>query len=505
VTAELLPLAIFAAVIVALAAITRLVPGASRRRLRRSVRLYAVYVLVSSAIVALALAGQGEIAFGFTLAGDLLRVLLIINLSALAVFDLLLPLARWDYPDILHDLTVGAAYAVAIGWLMHHTGVNLTSIIATSAVVTAVIGLSLQATLGNIVGGIALQVDDSIQEEDWIEFENKQQAQVKKIRWRHTVLETRDSDTLIVPNGVLMSQPIKVLGKRDGELVPHRQWVYFCVDFRFSPGEVIGAVNQALRAAPITGVVANPAANCICMDLARENRDGYVLYAVRYWIADLWRNDSTNSDVRERIFSALKRADIPLAIPAAALFLSQDDTAHEERKAQRAAQAKLRTLEGIELFAHLDDDERHALAQTARFTPFGRAEVITRQGAKANWLYVLAKGDVEVRIATPEGDRRVAELHAPSFFGEMALMTGQPREATVVAMNEVECLRIDKADFQGILQKRPVIAERISEILAARRVELDAAREGLDPEAHSQRLSRENVRILGSIRQFFGL
>ena len=145
------------------------------------------------------------------------------------------------------------------------------------------------------------------------------------------------------------------------------------------------------------------------------------------------------------------------------------------------------------------------MAQTARRTPFGRAEVITRQGAKANWLYVLSKGEVEVRIASPEGDKRVAVLKAPSFFGEMALMTGQPREATVVALTEVECLRIDKADFQGILQRRPAIAERISEILATRRVELDAAREGFDPEAHSQRLSRENVRILRGIKDFFGL
>jgi CRP-like cAMP-binding protein len=157
------------------------------------------------------------------------------------------------------------------------------------------------------------------------------------------------------------------------------------------------------------------------------------------------------------------------------------------------------------LFKHLDDAERSALAQTARRTPFGRAEVITRQGSQANWLYVLAKGEVEVRIAAPEGDKRVAVLKAPSFFGEMALMTGQPREATVVALTEVECLRIDKADFQGILQKRPAIAERISEILATRRVELDAAREGLDPEAHSQRFSRENLRILRGIRDFFGL
>lgn len=112
---------------------------------------------------------------------------------------------------------------------------------------------------------------------------------------------------------------------------------------------------------------------------------------------------------------------------------------------------------------------------------------------------------VEVRIATPEGDKRVATLKAPSFFGEMALMTGQPREATVVALNEVECLRIDKAGFQGILQRRPAIAERISTILASRRVELDAVRDGLDPDAHSQRLSHENIRILRGIRDFFGL
>jgi CRP-like cAMP-binding protein/small-conductance mechanosensitive channel len=505
VTQHLLHLGIFAAVIILLAAVTRLVPGASRRRLRRSVLLFALYVVVLLATTAVRSAGFSSIAEGFDLASQLLRVLLIINLSALGVFDLLLPLARWDFPDILHDLAVGAAYFVAAGWLMHHAGVNVTSIIATSAVVTAVIGLSLQATLGNVVGGLALQIDESIDEGDWIELENKQQGQVKKIRWRHTVIETRDWDTLIVPNGQLMSQTIKVLGKRDGRAVNHRMWVYFCVDFRFSPGEVINVVNTALAAAPITGVAASPAAHCICHDLAREHRDGYVLYAARYWLTDLARDDPTSSDVRERIFSALRRAAVPLAIPAAALFLSEESSERTERKEARDVDSKVSALSSVELFSHLDDNERRDLAQAARRTPFGRAEVITRQGAQANWLYVLTKGEVEVRISSSEGDRRVAVLKAPSFFGEMALMTGQPREATVVALSEVECLRVDKADFQQILVRRPAIANRISEILAARRVELDAAREGLDPDAHSQRLSRENVRILHGIKQFFGL
>jgi len=505
VTSALLNLAVFAAIIVLLAAAARVVPGASRRRLRRSVILFTINVLVVLVTAALAALGFAGVAAGFRVAGDLLRILLIINLSALALFDLLLQLSGWDFPDILNDLTVGAAYLVAAGWLMHHVGVNVTSIIATSAVVTAVIGLSLQATLGNIVGGIALQVDDSLNEGDWIELENKQQGQIKQIRWRHSVIETRDCDTLIVPNGQLMSQTIKVLGRRNGQHVNHRMWVYFCVDFRFSPGEVISVVNTALGAAPITCVAPTPAAHCICMDLARENRDGYVLYAVRYWLEDLARDDPTSSDVRERTFSALKRANIPLAIPAAALFMSEESSERTLRKEARDVDSKFQVLSSIELFGHLDEGERKSLALAARRTPFGRAEVITRQGAKANWLYVLSKGNVEVRISSPDGDKRVAVLHAPSFFGEMALMTGQPREATVVALSDVECLRIDKAGFQGILQRRPVIAERISEILAARRVELDAVREGLDPEAHSRRLSHENVRILSGIKQFFGL
>ncbi len=504
-TAELLPLAILAAVIVALAAVTRLVPSASRRRLRRSVLLYGFYVVVVLAHLALQQTGRSELATGFEIAATLLRTLLIINLSALALFDLLLPLARWDFPDMLHDLTVGAAYLVAAGWIMHRSGLNITSLIATSAVVTAVIGLSLQATLGNVVSGIALQVDDSLQEGDWIELDNKQQGQIKQIRWRHTVLETRDYDTLIVPNSQLMGQTIKLLGKRGGENVGHRMWVNFCVDFRFSPAEVIEAVNKALSSAPLSGVADDPAAHCICHDLARENRDGYGLYAVRYWLTDMSRNDSTSSDVRERIYSSLRRAGIPLAIPAAALFMSEETSERSERKEARDVESKFKALSSVELFGHLDDDERRALAQSARRTPFSRAEVITRQGAAANWLYVLTKGEVEVRVAIAEGDRRVAVLSAPSFFGEMALMTGQPREATVVALTEVECLRIDKAGFQGILQHRPAIAERISEILATRRVELEAVREGLSPDNHNQRISRENLRILSGIKQFFGL
>jgi CRP-like cAMP-binding protein len=121
-------------------------------------------------------------------------------------------------------------------------------------------------------------------------------------------------------------------------------------------------------------------------------------------------------------------------------------------------------------------------------------------------LYVLTKGRAEVRVQREGGEeRQVAVLQAPSFFGEMALMTGQPREATVVALTEVECLRVDKSDFQAVVTQRPELAQEISTILAQRRVELEAARENLDAQARSSRIHTERSRILGAIRDFFAL
>jgi small-conductance mechanosensitive channel/CRP-like cAMP-binding protein len=493
--------------IIALAALFRLVPKAPRRRLRRSVILFGLYVVLLVILKALALAGAwSALSTGFGVAVETLEILLIINLSALLLFDLLLHAIGWDYPDILHDLTVGAAYAVAFGWLLHRSGVDFTSIVATSAVVTAVIGLSLQATLGNVVGGIALQLDNSIEEGDWIELESKVQGQVKQIRWRHTVIETRDWDTLIVPNSQLLAQPFKVLGKRDGEPAPHRMWVYFSVDFRFPPAQVVQIVNDALQWATIPNVAAEPKPHCICYDLAKEHKDSFAYYAVRYWLTNLAVDDPTSSLVRDRIYTALRRAQMPLALPAATLFISQDDPDHAARKRNREIAFRVEALENTVLFAKLSAEEKARLAEGMRPAPFSAGEVITRQGAAAHWLYILTKGSAEVKFAGSDGtESKVADIGAPSFFGEMALMTGAAREATVVAKTDVECLRVDKDDFKDIVSRRPEIAQEISTVLAQRRVELVAVRDHLDADAKKRKMVTERGRILESIRDFFGL
>ncbi|HTU61463.1 MAG TPA: cyclic nucleotide-binding domain-containing protein, partial [Polyangiales bacterium] len=183
---------------------------------------------------------------------------------------------------------------------------------------------------------------------------------------------------------------------------------------------------------------------------------------------------------------------------------SQDEGKTQKRQ-HRVQRDIVTALRQVELFSRLSDEELQSLAESARLTPFVRDEIITRQGATAHWLYVLVKGEVEVRIRAEDQDRRVARLSAPSIFGEMALMTGAPREATVVALGPVECLRVDKDGFQRVLSARPEMAQEISMVLARRRVELEAVRDNLDAESKLRRVQTERGRILESIREFFAL
>jgi len=140
-------------------------------------------------------------------------------------------------------------------------------------------------------------------------------------------------------------------------------------------------------------------------------------------------------------------------------------------------------------------------------------EVITKQGAIAHFLYVLSTGKAEVRAnIDPDGGgplpsqaKVVATLEAPDFFGEMGLMTGEPRVADVVAVTDVSCFRLGKATFESVLHDRPELANELSDTLAARRINLIEKRDGLDPDARQSRHSAERDRILDGIKGFFGL
>lgn len=476
---------------------------AERMRIRTAILLFAFSLIGLLAAAALLSSGVNPAgsAYKWTRwAARFFQWIAFVNVASVFVFDVVLDALRLRPPRIMRDLLLALSYIV-IGITILSKDVDISGIVATSAVITAVIGLSFQDTLGNMMGGMALQMERTIGVGDWIKFDG-QEGLVREIRWRHTSIETRNWDTIVIPNSALMKSQVTVLGRRAGQPRQHRQWVYFNVDFRHSPAEVIDLVEAALRAEPIPNIALEPQPNCVLMDF----KESYGSYAVRYWLTDLAVDDPTNSIVRTRIYFALSRAGIPLSIPAQSLFVTAEDQSRVERKRAEEIEERVAALKGVELFQALTDEERRTLATRLRVAPFVRGEAMTRQGAEAHWLYLITRGDAEVRVSG-EGNlsERIATLHQGGFFGEMGMMTGEPRSATVIALSDVECYRVDKEAFHDILQDRPEIAEDISEQLARRRVELDAVREGLNEEAKRARMNYHKGDLLHRIRNFFTL
>jgi CRP-like cAMP-binding protein len=265
--------------------------------------------------------------------------------------------------------------------------------------------------------------------------------------------------------------------------------------------DVVAAAEGALVGAGIPNVSTDPAPQCLLMELG----ESWGRYAVRYWLTDLAVDDPTDHVVRTRVVMALARAGIQLAMPAASLFVSQSaerDAKHAERRRQRALDA----ISHTELFAHLPEEDRCQLADGLRLAPFARGEIITRQGAEAHWLYIVVEGQVSVRVAVEGGlEREVKKIGPGQFFGEMSLMTGSPRLATVVALTDVQCYRLDSHVFADVIHRRPALAEEVADVLAHRRVELVAVRDNLSQEAASHRLVQTRTDIVARIRSFFRL
>lgn len=424
----------------------------------------------------------------------------LVGSSAALLFSVILPRMRLHTPLIVQDVVVAIAMVGATLGVLSRAGVNLSGLIATSAVFTAMLGFSLQDVIGNIAGGLALQVDNSIETGDWIKVGDVT-GRVVEIRWRHTAVETRNWETVLIPNTVMTKSNVMILGRRRGQPAMQRRWVYFNVDWRFQPGDVINVVQNAVRGAQLERVAREPLPNVVLMDMT----DTFGKYAVRYWLTDLAVDDPTDSSVRACVYFALQRADMTLAMPAHALFVTEETVDRKAIKTEKQVMRRRQLLTSIDLFSGLSEAERNDLASTMKYAPFAKGEVMTRQGADAHWLYLVEDGEALVQVSDGLNDREVAQLKGPCFFGEMSLLTGEPRSATVIADSEVECFRLDKAAVQRVIDARPELAEHLAKLLADRKVALQAAKEGLSADAARERAAKEANALLKRIRAFFAL
>jgi CRP-like cAMP-binding protein len=273
------------------------------------------------------------------------------------------------------------------------------------------------------------------------------------------------------------------------------------VDPAVPPARVISLVEEEMRESMIANVARAPAPSCILAGFEAGN----LLYQLRYFLSDLQEDEPTDSAVRVHLFASLQRAGVRIAEEQRTVHAVAKDEAHAESVRQRELQRRLLMLRQVDLLAPLAEEERNFVAGRLQYAPFARGDTITKQGSVAHWLYIIAFGEAEVRFEQPDTVPRViGTVRAGQFFGEMGLLTGEARNATVVAKTDVECYRLDRASFQALLLARPEIANEVSRVIAARKPGLETARAEAALDL-ANTLPPSQPALLERIRRFFGL
>jgi len=404
-------------------------------------------------------------------------------------FGLAFRLKRIDAPTLIRNIFTIVAFTILflIAFTFLFPDVNLGALFTTSAIFGVILGLALQDTLGNFFAGISLQADRPFQVGDVITVgAQRHTGVVEEISWRAIKVRTFSNHVVLIANSNAAREPIEVC-PRDNL---NARVVFFNTLYTDSPAKTIHVVREAVREADNVSDKVTPIVRI------RDLGDNGVDYEVKYWLEDYAKYNDTDALIRQRIWYAFRRAGLNFAFPTRTL--------HVERRTSPAIRdgdggAIAERLSAVDIFAPLSADETTMLAQAAVSHVFAPGETVIRAGDPGSSMFVVHKGKVRVQVNENGRPRTVATLNEGDFFGEMALFTGEPRTANVLALEETEVLEIGHAAMKRVFDTNPDLVESLSFIMSERR-------QGLASQTDlATTPSDSSAGILSAIKRFFGL
>jgi small-conductance mechanosensitive channel/CRP-like cAMP-binding protein len=429
----------------------------------------------------------------------LFSAILLIRLALLFFFDVFLVRSKkYRAPRLLKELSAFVLFLVAVVLIMQNTlHIQVTTVLATSALITVVLGLAMQETLGNLFAGLAIHLDPPFQVGDWIHVADIA-GKVEEITWRATKLRTVNNDYIVIPNGGIAKEK---LTNHSYPRVPHAITVDVGVSYHVPPNKVDTVVKMAL--AGIRNVVSDPPPDI----RVKSFQDFSVLYTIKFWYSDYEFIEQTLAAVRRALWYHLRRHDVEIPFPVRNIFVHdrQEMLAIKERKIKHLCDS----LRKVYLFADLAAEEYVLIAEHLQEQYYQSGEVIIREGEKDDSFFIIDQGEVEVYITSPNQHRKVlTTLHEGEFFGEIALLTGERRTASVQAMTDVLAYQLSKDAFKEVVQTKPLILDEIGTVLSKRKDQIAGLMmeiTGSSQEAEEMTSQDAKSRILSRIRTYFGL
>jgi len=450
-----------------------------------SIALFAIYTLLEHDPRILPRLGDLRDVFGKDLA--ILRfaayiplVLLVVRIFDAIVFDLGMARRRGvSAPPLLYLLLFASLFTT----IFHY---DLRTLLGGGALLAAVLGLALQDTLGNLISGIALHMEDSFDVGDVIKSGDFM-GRVEDVSWRATKVRTYNNDVVILPNSLLARERLEVFPSGN----PNGRVLSIGVDYHFAPARVIDVLQRA--ASHVDGVDREMP----CFARVAEFGGSSVSYEVKYFARDFMQRDRIDADIRKAVWYALRRNEISIPFPVTAFQTYTPPAGDQQGKLSR--EEVLDRLRDVDILLPLSDAAHESIADGAEVHVYSKGETIIRHGTAGESMFVIDSGMVSVRVPddSPAGVHEVAQLGEGDVAGEMALLTGETRTADVVALTDVVAIEIGKGALQPLLIAHPELADALSEQIEQRQEHLETFRDNSPEQAETTVLSR--------MRDWFGL
>jgi small-conductance mechanosensitive channel/CRP-like cAMP-binding protein len=357
------------------------------------------------------------------------------------------------FPTIVQDAIVIVLFTFAATVLLQE------KIFAATAASAVVVGFALQDTLGNLFAGLAIQIERPFSVGHWVQIANVDGI-VSEINWRATKVRTRAGNFVVVPNSKLADDIIINYSEPTPE---SRIEIDVGVAYDASPNNVKAVMLDAIRDEPL--VSRNREPEVLMVDFAASS----ITYRLHVWSTDFAAAERLPDRVRSAIYYAFRRNRIEIPYPIQVEYSRQDSpvSAHID-------ETSVATLRAVPIFASLSPEEHTALAAAAAGGLYSAGTKIVRQGDAGASMFVVVRGEVAVTIEP--NDQEVARIGAGGFFGEMSLLTGTPRNATVVARTDTDLVEIRSEAFRRFVLANPSAVEDIGVAVANRRAELEQRR-----------------------------
>jgi small-conductance mechanosensitive channel/CRP-like cAMP-binding protein len=376
----------------------------------------------------------------------------------------------------------------------HYFNWPISDFLTGGAVISVVIGLALQESLGNLFSGLFMQAAPPFTLGDFIAVGDVEGV-VVDMTWRAVTIKTIYDNFVVIPNGTIAKQDI--LNYHAPDSVTARV-IKIGLEYDLPPCDAVEVLQRA--ALETEGVLPTPAPVAILLDFA----DSAITYGIKFWISEPKLHVRIEHAVRMHIWYRLKEKGY--AIPFPMRTVEHVAIADKTRNQQQASSTvRIAALEGSPLLAPLTADQRRQLADGATTVQLAPGQVLFSQDDPGESFYIIQRGKVDIIVRGAGGALAVLVTLGPGdFFGEMSALTGQPRTATVRAAAPLSLVEIGKQDLQGVVDADHSILEKLSEVIARRNVEREAHVKGLTANAvQAETVKVQQQSLLSRMAAFF--